>query len=200
MKILPVYDILFTDNLKGRRGASTGPPLPCKARLTEMDMERLLKSIYENPKKTRLLRLASTVCAYIGGIFYALGLLLLLLRESYTEAVVSASFAAAGFLLVTAVRKLINKPRPYEVYDFYTVPPREKRGQSFPSRHSYSAFAIAALSALVSPALCVGTAVLAVIIAVCRVLTGMHFLRDVLCGGALGLFFGGAGIILTLII
>ena len=98
---------------------------------------------------------------------------------------------------MTVARKLINLPRPYEVYDFYVVKPREKKGESFPSRHCYSAFVISALSWLVSPMVFAGLLILATLIATTRVLLGIHFVRDVACGGLAGIVFGALGVILA---
>ena len=62
-----------------------------------------------------------------------------------------------------------------------------------PSRHCFSAAAIAAVVWYVLPPLGAVLAVLAVIIAVSRVVTGVHFVSDVLAGLAFGLVFAVAG-------
>ena len=62
-----------------------------------------------------------------------------------------------------------------------------------PSRHCFSAAAIAATVWYVLPPLGAVLAVLAVIIAVSRVVTGVHFVSDVLAGLAFGLVFAVAG-------
>ena len=102
--------------------------------------------------------------------------------------------AAVGFIVVTVMRKIINLPRPYEVYTFYEVTPRDKKGQSFPSRHCYSAAVIATLGWILSPFVTVAVGIMTLLIAVARVVTGIHFVRDVLVGIALGMFFGGIGL------
>ena len=48
-----------------------------------------------------------------------------------------------SFVLVTVLRKVINAPRPYEVFDAAPVIPKDTRGNSFPSRHAFSIFVIA---------------------------------------------------------
>ena len=63
-----------------------------------------------------------------------------------------------------------------------------------PSRHCFSAAAIAATVWYVLPPLGAVLAVLAaVVIAVSRVVTGVHFVSDVLAGLAFGLVFAVAG-------
>ena len=93
---------------------------------------------------------------------------------------VTAVVPAAAFVVGTALRAAINRPRPYTKYGFVPLFPKDKTGQSMPSRHCFSAAAIAAAVWYVLPPLGAVLAVLAVIIAVSRVVTGVHFVSDVL--------------------
>ena len=107
---------------------------------------------------------------------------------------VTAVVPAAAFVVGTALRAAINRPRPYTKYGFVPLFPKDKTGQSMPSRHCFSAAAIAATVWYVLPPLGAVLAVLAVIIAVSRVVTGVHFVSDVLAGLAFGLVFAVAGL------
>ena len=100
---------------------------------------------------------------------------------------------AAVYVLGTLLRTAINRPRPYEALNFTPLFPKDTKGQSMPSRHCFSAAAIAAAVWYVLPPLGAVLAVLAVIIAVSRVVTGVHFVSDVLAGLAFGLVFAVAG-------
>lgn len=160
-------------------------------------MEKLLRTVYASEKKKKCLAVIGKVCVYTNVVFFALVLAILGLGEDWHDAVIAAVAAAVGYATVTVARKLINLPRPYEVYDFYTVKPREKRGESFPSRHCYSAFVISTLSWLVSPMVFAALLILAILIATTRVLLGIHFVRDVVCGGGVGIVFGVLGVILA---
>lgn len=100
---------------------------------------------------------------------------------------------AAAFLLGTALRAAIDRPRPYEVLNFAPLFPKNTRGQSMPSRHCFCAAAIAVAAGAVSAPLGVGMAVLAVLIAASRVLCGVHWPSDVLAGLAFGAAVGVAG-------
>lgn len=94
------------------------------------------------------------------------------------------------FLGGTVLRRWVNAPRPYEVYQIPPLTPKETQGQSFPSRHVFSASVIAAGFWWLCPAwgwVCAGVALA---IALSRVLTGVHFPRDVAGGLLLG---GGLG-------
>ena len=158
-------------------------------------MEKLLRAVYASEKKKKCLSVIGKVCVCINVAFFALVIAILFIGSDWYDALIAGSAAALGYVTVTVLRKVINRPRPYEVYDFYAVKPKEKRGQSFPSRHCYSAFVISTLSWLVSPLVCAALVLAATAIAFTRVLLGIHFVRDVVCGAALGVVFGVLGII-----
>lgn len=163
-------------------------------------MEKLLRNVYENKRKMKMCLMLSTVCAWSVAIFFLLQLLIHLTDGEFVKCGVAAAASALGFITVTVARKLINAKRPYEVYDFYTEPPRTKKGEAHPSRHCYSAAVIATLAWLVSPFLSLGVGILALIIAATRVATGVHFLRDALAGIVLGILFGGSGLLVAFLI
>ena len=70
--------------------------------------------------------------------------------------------------------------------------PKDKTGQSMPSRHCFSAAAIVAAAFTVWVPLGVAACLLAAVVAVTRVLTGVHCPSDVLAGLAFG---AGAAVI-----
>ena len=99
---------------------------------------------------------------------------------------------AAVFVLGTLLRAAINRPRPYEALNFTPLFPKDTKGQSMPSRHCFSAAAIvaAAFTVWVPLGLVPGPLgvqpLLAAVVAVTRVLTGVHYPSDVLAGLAFG--------------
>lgn len=84
-----------------------------------------------------------------------------------------------AFILVTVFRKIVNRPRPYESMSIEPLI-RHKLGQSFPSRHSVSAFIIALVSFYVNVYLGIFACVIAVCISIGRILAGVHYISDVL--------------------
>lgn len=98
---------------------------------------------------------------------------------------------ALGFALVSLVRQAINAPRPYEVYSFQPLIAKGSKGNSMPSRHVFSASLIS--MCLLDCHLVLGLLglLLSAILAVCRVLVGVHFLKDVVVGMLLGMVVGG---------
>ena len=55
----------------------------------------------------------------------------------------AAAVPAAVFVLGSLLRRRLAAPRPYEVYDIQPLVARDRGGDSFPSRHLFSAGAIA---------------------------------------------------------
>lgn len=93
---------------------------------------------------------------------------------------------AVGFAAVSFFRRRFNAPRPYECCSIAPLIARDGAGKSFPSRHAFSAFAIAASWFVASAPVAVVLLVAAVVLAVCRVLGGVHFPRDVVAGAFIG--------------
>ena len=102
------------------------------------------------------------------------------------------------FLLVTLIRRLINAPRPYEAEGFVGEPPRGGKGNSFPSRHAFSAFAIGTLCCFVSPLLGVVLLALGVLMCICRVALKIHFVRDVVAGALIGIISSVIGALILI--
>lgn len=109
----------------------------------------------------------------------------------------AAGVPAGVFVLGTALRRLIDRPRPYEALDFAPLFPKDTRGQSFPSRHCFSAAGIAVAAWYVSPPLAGVLALLALLIALTRVLCCVHYISDVAAGLAFGAAASWAGFLLA---
>ena len=93
----------------------------------------------------------------------------------------------------TILRARLNAPRPYEQPGFVPLVAKETVGHSFPSRHALSAAVLSAVWLYFYPAAGGAMVGITVLICVLRVLTGVHHVRDVLCGAALGFALGAAG-------
>ncbi|WP_172135098.1 phosphatase PAP2 family protein [Adlercreutzia sp. ZJ473] len=102
-------------------------------------------------------------------------------------AVPAALFAACSLL-----RRAVNAPRPYEALPIDPLIKKDTRGKSFPSRHTFSMFAIAAAWMTFLPA--AGAALMAagVFMGGVRVLGGVHYPRDVVAGAAGALVLSAA--------
>lgn len=143
-------------------------------------------------KRKKALRIAGKVLVIL---FIALYLLLAWGCLSATPAAIIAYLASTGlcFLAMSLFRRWRNEPRPYEGFNLKPLAPKAdlKSGQSFPSRHTYSAFLIATIAAVVFRDFAGAVIVLlAAVLGAIRVLEGVHFLRDVTAGALLGLLAG----------
>ena len=97
---------------------------------------------------------------------------------------------AGAFLLITLFRKLFNKRRPYEKYNFEPIVKKNKTGESFPSRHAGSVFIIAMGFLYVNIPLGVIFLSIGVIMSLSRVLCGVHFPKDVISGAVFSILVG----------
>ena len=93
----------------------------------------------------------------------------------------------------TILRDRLNLPRPYEQPGFEPLRHKETRGHSFPSRHALSASVLAMVWMYFYPKAGWVMVGITVLICVGRVRTGVHHIRDVVGGAALGFALGFAG-------
>ena len=161
-------------------------------------MEKVLRGVYNSPKLKIFLKIISHASALYSA-FAFVEMLFLIYKESFVSAIKLAAAAAVPFVVVTLVRRKINAPRPYELYGFYKVKPKGKGGRSFPSRHVFCAFLIAVLGYTVSLPIMFALMLPGVLLAVSRVLLGIHFIRDVVAGALIGIVSGGIGLLIVIL-
>lgn len=97
------------------------------------------------------------------------------------------------FVLLSIFRYFFNAKRPYAMYDYEPVVAKEKEGQSMPSRHVFSAFIIAFAFAYINWKFSIIFFVVATLIAIHRVIVGVHFIKDVVVGALIGIASGIIG-------
>lgn len=95
------------------------------------------------------------------------------------------------FISVSIMRKIINKPRPYVVLNIDPLVKKDKNGESFPSRHVLSVSIIAVACFWIHPWLGFVMSILVIFIAIIRVLSGVHFIKDVIWGALISYIIGG---------
>ena len=152
-------------------------------------MEKMLRRVYENAALTRVLKIVShivVVCAFAQFLAY----IVLCYNISWKAFAVAAATTGAAFFIVSAIRGVLNAPRPYDIYSFYEQKPKARKGGSFPSRHAFSVFCVAVSSFPILPASASVLLVLGGALCACRVLLGIHFIRDCVAGAAIGVVSG----------
>ena len=86
---------------------------------------------------------------------------------------------ASGFVMLSLLRKKLNAPRPYEVWEIVPLLDRDSPGQSMPSRHVFSATIISMACLHASLSVGVILLVLSAFLGLVRVLGGVHYPKDV---------------------
>jgi undecaprenyl-diphosphatase len=131
------------------------------------------------------------ICATRGGdgwLWYALGAALLVFggAEGRWAVAESTIAAATGIGLFLILKRVAGRRRPcaIEPHCWSTLLPPDRF--SFPSGHTITAFAFSTPLIAQYPEAAPGILFCALSIAVSRVITGMHFLSDVVVGGVLG--------------
>ena len=143
------------------------------------------------PGGAKWLRVPTYLCAalYIGTLVF-----LMLTRDA--RLLRALLVPVACFLTVTVLRPAINRERPY---DRFKAPPvgryRRGKGKSMPSRHTASAAAIAfaVIAAFPSVSCAAAMLLLCAMIAALRVLSGQHYVSDVLAALALSFVLSAIG-------
>ena len=97
---------------------------------------------------------------------------------------------ASGFVILSFLRKKINAPRPYEVWEIVPLLDRDSPGQSMPSRHVFSATIISMACLHASLTMGMICLTLSAFLGLVRVLGGVHYPRDVVVGYICGLVWG----------
>ena len=160
-------------------------------------MEAVLKKVYGSRRIKQSLNIISHASTLVGVVAFV-SVLIYSYLETPLFAFKIAAVAFVPFVAVSVMRRVIKAPRPYEIYEFYQIPPKDKVGQSFPSRHVFSAFIIATLACVASIWLSIILFAVGICLAVSRVLLGIHFIRDVVAGALIGIASGVIGIIIIL--
>ncbi len=158
--------------------------------MTEKTYKRMVSTFKESKVATSLLWFANKILPLVFYIAYPLMLIIKATGGIDREFIRMLIVPLAVFLGVTVMRKLINRPRPYEKFGTDPVIPNERKGLSFPSRHTASAFIVALSAFYISIPLGIVLCLIALDISACRVFSGIHFISDVLFGAFISSLFG----------
>ena len=153
--------------------------------------DHIAGKIENKPIFLRLLRAFNRFMTVVMPIVYLTLLTTIYFREGFGKQVLIYVFIpASGFVILSLLRKKINAPRPYEVWEIIPLLDRDSPGQSMPSRHVFSAsiISMACLHASLSVGLIL--LILSAILGLVRVLGGVHYPKDVVVGYIYGLVWG----------
>ena len=153
--------------------------------------DHIAGNVKNKPFLLRLLRTFNRLMTVVMPIVYLILLVITYLQEGLGKQVWIYVFVpASGFVILTLLRKKLNAPRPYEVWEIVSLLDRDSSGQSMPSRHVFSATIISMACLHASLAVGVILLLLSAILGLVRVLGGVHYPKDVLVGYACALVWG----------
>lgn len=162
------------------------------------EYKNLLLCVKEMRGLTLLLKLLDTVAVILTVCAFT-GVLITTAISDMLSAIRLAGICAIPFAIVSLIRRLLNAPRPYELYpDIYDRPPKKRKGHSFPSRHVFSAFSIGTVLCFLYPVIGVSVLASGLTMSVSRVLLGKHFPRDVIAGALIGTVTSIIGMIIMI--
>lgn len=146
--------------------------------MNEQQYEKISKPFYKNQKG---LLLINKVLTALGYIMYPL-LLLYTFFYKNEMCIPCILIPASGFILLSFIRKKINKKRPYEALNITPIIKKDTKGNSMPSRHVFSLSIIACSWFVVSPMIGTILIICSILIAIIRVIGGVHYPSDVIVG------------------
>lgn len=140
--------------------------------------QTMLFNIRKHPNLEKTIKFLAHYTPFITFIVYPLLIIYLYFTKNYLlpEIIICPLIS---FCLVTILRKIFNRKRPYEKMNIKPLV-KHKQGESFPSRHTVSAFAIAFACLRFNFLLGIIMIVIATIIACSRILCGVHYISDVI--------------------
>ncbi len=159
--------------------------------MTAERARQLHKQVNGRPGLRRAVRLSDRYLAWVVAFLYAISLVREAVSGSVRHFLLLMLLPAAAFLLTTALRRIIRKPRPYQKTGIDLLVDNKSESYAMPSRHVTSAFAIGcSLLALGHPVIGIAVVAAGVLIGAARVLGGAHDTSDVTVGALIGAFSG----------
>lgn len=167
--------------------------------------ERITAPFRTNPKRAQTINVINKAITYAIYVAYPLLLIWLFLTEVNQGLIAdfmnndlfvrALAVPLVSFILLSVLRKAINAKRPYEVFGLDPIISKKTKGKSFPSRHVFSIFVIGMtfLAVLKSPVFGIIILIMGAFLAIIRVVSGVHFPRDVIAGIILGILSGVIG-------
>lgn len=156
------------------------------------DYKRWTKPLRNHPEFSKCLLATNKALAYLGYAIYPLLIIELIVCSDplLPRAII---VPAVGFALVSVLRRVVNKTRPYETLDIDPLIKKDTHGKSFPSRHAFSMTMIAMTWLAWCQPVGICLLVISLIMGVVRILGGVHYPIDVAAGIMIAILLGIIG-------
>lgn len=161
------------------------------SKLIEIDHHLFLSAHKWTLKHSHLkngMRIITKASSKVFALAYALSIAVLFYRHD-SRLIGFLGVPALVLGVTTLIRKQINRQRPFECLEIEAGIEHES-GASFPSKHASSAMIIALAIFWINPIVGMVMILLALLTAVSRVFTGVHFPFDILAGIGIALIGG----------
>ena len=158
--------------------------------MKQEDYEFFAKKITGISWGVRAVRLAGKLLTYSTAVIYLAVLAKLFLQKEYQKGIIFFLVPFLSFVAVSVFRTKLHRKRPYELYDIKPLIPKDTKGKSFPSRHIFSIYVIGVTLCFYQLFLGIFICILGIFLAVIRVVTGVHFPKDVIWGAVIGVLCG----------
>lgn len=157
--------------------------------MTKETYDNIAEPFRKNRGLLVLLKVCNKLCTLVGFAAYPV-LIALLYFTGGPAWIIYLVIPALCFVLLTVIRRKLDTKRPYELLDIEPLIAKEKKGNSFPSRHVFSMFLIAGCWCGVSVPIGMTAFLCGILLAVIRVIGGVHFPKDVAAGAVIGTLCG----------
>ncbi len=161
--------------------------------MNEQRYEKISLWFRHSDKRLKVFKMIYIIQPYIVVMAYAICVIYSYVRKDTNVIARMILVPAVTFLACTFFRKFLNKKRPYEKMDIHPLIVKNKKGQSFPSRHTVSAVIIAMSVFYINKVWGIIMFAVATFVGVLRILAGVHYVKDVLAGIVMGVLFGVIG-------
>lgn len=158
----------------------------------KINQEIFDRLFYFGNRHKKLTVFVTIFSCYLFFILYALGYLYIFFnfnKFGYIDVLKYMLIPLATIVVAKILRKKINAKRPFEKMNIKSIV-KHKGGNSLPSNHSASAMVLAISLTYIFPKGFYVFFILAMITGISRIMAGLHYPIDVLCGFILGAFMG----------
>ena len=151
----------------------------------------LNRSICSDKTKRQLVMILNELVTYPIALIYFICLIILIIQHEHRQLFLAVLTPVAGFVIARFMRVIFRHPRPYQELRIRPLDRERKKSAAFPSCHVVSAFVIGTtLLALSFKFAGILVLILGVVLAVLRVMSGGHRIKDVVSGALIGSLCG----------
>ncbi|WP_067103185.1 phosphatase PAP2 family protein [Streptococcus sp. DD13] len=152
--------------------------------------EKISSPFLRHPVLLWILQSFNRAMTYLMPLLYVGLLSYLLWRGDWQVLLMNFVLPALSFIVLSHFRQIWNQNRPYQDWPISPLIAKETKGKSMPSRHVFSASLISMCLFAQFPILGLVCLALSALLAVARVVGGVHYLKDVLAGYTVGVLAG----------